>query len=411
MVTDKEKELFFEYLESKDYSKTTIITTKNYFLKLEELGLENLDNCYNEITKLRSTTRNNYIIVLNRWCKYKGIEKKYKLRKRRVEDQREREEYITEEDIKEMIKASKTGRTKAEISVLFGTGIRVRELVSLKHAHLDPINKRFVGFQGKGNKKGNAYFIGELGYLYNYFTDYLKWKKTDKTYSRYTTPEDYIFCNDKGDNLSPQTVWHDIKNATNVLEKKKSISPHILRHSFTYLAMQLGIPIDAISKNLGHASIQVTEQVYAHYNDDLQQKRFIGNNNNTTEKETTTETKKLKKCPNCGFNEIEEDFLVCPMCDFRFKYRCKCLEKVDINYKRCPYCELPKELAMVETIKFYEDQADEIKFNEIIKVIRQVTDNEITIEESQKRIEEIRKRDKEIIKLYEETKKGDKDGI
>jgi integrase len=281
---------------------------------------------------MKSSKINNYVNVINKYAEWKGIEKRYKRVKVRVEDKREKEDYLTEKEILEMIRVSKTIRQKAIIAIMFGTGLRRNEVNELKHKNIDPVTKRIHGVKAKGNKKVNSYFISE--YYLNIVKDYALWKKGNKKLKEFTQEDDYFFCNSKGKKLYASTIYYDIKNAAASLEKPGSISPHTLRHSFVYKAMEDGIPQDAISKNLGHSSTKVTESVYTHYTADLQQKRFFG-----TPRDPGNNITKKMICPECSFNEIEEDFLICPQCQHQFKIKCGgCLNIYKSTFKFCPFC-------------------------------------------------------------------------
>jgi len=255
-------DIFLEYLKS-HVRESTYITYESCYRKLKEMDLKNTDKIYGEIIRMKSTTQNNYIRTLNHWERYNKTGKIWKATKVREEDRRIKEEYLTLEDILKMIKGAKTIRIKAEIATMYGTGIRINELRTIKHQDLDPISKRIQGVKAKGNKRTNAYFIDT--YFYEILKDYLTWKANSELYVDLCKNEDYIFCDGSGKPYSKQTIWNDIKRTARILKNKKSISPHTLRHSFVYSAMEQGIPQDAISKNIGHSSTLVTEKIYTHY--------------------------------------------------------------------------------------------------------------------------------------------------
>ncbi len=424
MQNYKDKIDFFNYLKA-NYSNTSAKVYARVFEKIEEMEIDDPDQIYKELIKKKSTNANNYIRGLNAYCKFKGTEKKYKQIRIKVEDKKEKEDYLTEAEVQELIKTAKTNRIKAEISILYGTGIRVKELTGLKHSNLvikseseNTIEAYFIDFIRKGNKKGQAYFRKELKYLFIYFQNYLVWKESNEIYSKYTRPEDYIFCDGSGKRLTEATIWYDIKTSAKVFKGKKSISPHTLRHSFTHKAMLDGIDLVAISQNLGHASTQITEQVYAHIDQEIHLSRAFGNGNKAIEtipqanieilERPLAETK--RKCPNCGFDGIEKDFHLCPLCKHRFFYQCKCTKLVKAEYNSCPYCGRDKELAMVETIRFYQDQAVKIMFEEENKILQQLKNKEITMEEYEKRVKKLMEGEIGIIEYKETKKEGDKNG-
>ena len=343
---------FLEYLE-KEVSKSSYYAYSIYYRQLEELGLENLDKTYDEIRKMKTTKQNNLIKVLIRYAKWKNLDKNYRLTKIDLNDRKEREQYLKIEDILKMIRGAKTIRIKAEIATMYGTGIRIGEIIKVKHNNIDGINKKIFGIKGKGNKLVNSYFIDN--YFYNILNDYMLWKKNDEQLKEFCNQEDYLFCVTNGRQITKNAIFKDIKKAAQVLEGKKSISPHTLRHSFVYKAMEEGIPQDVISKNIGHSSTFVTETVYTHYTQDLHQKRFFGAKNNNKEKTL---------CPECGYDEIEDNFLYCPQCQYQFKTKCSCNQNYKISYRFCPFCRQPNvnfSLKQINKINFLKEKVEKIR--------------------------------------------------
>ncbi len=343
---------FLEYLK-KEVSESSYCVYRVAYKQLLEIGLEDPDETYNEIRKMKTTRQNNLIKVLIRYTKWKNLNKNYKLTKVDINDRKEREEYLKIEDILKMIRGAKTIRIKAEIATMYGTGIRIGELVRIKHNNIDPINKRISGVKGKGNKVVNSYFVDN--YFYNILNDYMMWKKNDKRLRNFCNQEDYLFCVTNGRKITKGAIFKDIKTASQVLEGKKSISPHTLRHSFVYKAMEEGIPQDVISKNIGHSSTFVTETVYTHYTQDLQQKRFFNAKNKNKEKIL---------CPECGYDEIEDSFLYCPQCQYQFKTKCSCNQTYKIIYRFCPFCKEPNvnfNLRQISRINILKEKAEKIK--------------------------------------------------
>lgn len=342
---------FEEYLQTK-VNKNTYKIYKCIFNQLEKIGLEDREETYYKIQKMKSTNQNNFINVLNQYEKYLETGKRWKSVKIRVEDHKQKEDYLKIEDILKMIRNAKTIRVKAEIAIMFGTGLRVGELRKIRHNNIDGKNRKIVGVKAKGNKTTNSYFIDN--YFYDILVDFLTWKKNNELYKNLCNPDNYVFCNSEGKTYTAQMIWKDIKSACKILEDKKSISPHTLRHSFVYSAMEKGIPQDAISKNLGHSSTQITEQVYTHYTQDLQQKRFFGNQNNNNEK--------VSICPNCGFNEILDNFILCPQCQHRFRVICdSCQDRYKVSFKSCPFCATSNPFYKLEKIETIQKLRKELR--------------------------------------------------
>ncbi len=145
-------------------------------------------------------------------------------------------------------------RDKAMLEVLYATGIRVSELISL---NIDDINHD-VGFIRCN--KGNRERIIPLGTMaVNALKDYL-----DK--ARHLMIQDFseqaLFVNINGRRLTRQGFWKIIKQYKNQAKITKEITPHTLRHSFAAHLLENGADLRSIQEMLGHSDISST-QIYA----------------------------------------------------------------------------------------------------------------------------------------------------
>jgi integrase/recombinase XerD len=148
-------------------------------------------------------------------------------------------------------------RSKAIIEVLYGCGLRVSELVTLKISNLH-IDAGYIIVIGKGNKErlipiGTAAIESIQNYL-NGVRNELKIKPGN---------EDYIFLNRFGAKLSRISVFTMIKALTQTCQINKVISPHSFRHSFASHLIEGGADLRAVQAMLGHVSITSTE-IYTH---------------------------------------------------------------------------------------------------------------------------------------------------
>lgn len=152
-------------------------------------------------------------------------------------------------------------RNKAIIEVLYGCGLRVTELISLRISDLYA-TQGYIKVIGKGNKE-RIVPIGDtaLKFLDVYLSDirtHLLVKKGN---------EDYIFLNRFGTQLSRISVFTMIKSLAGSIGLNKSISPHTFRHSFATHLIEGGADLRAVQEMLGHSSITTTE-VYTHLDRD-----------------------------------------------------------------------------------------------------------------------------------------------
>lgn len=159
----------------------------------------------------------------------------------------------------EAIDASKPEgmRNKAILELLYGCGLRVTELVSLKISDLN-FQQEYLKVIGKGNKE-RIIPIGEtaLKFIGIYIQEvrvHLDIKSGN---------EDYVFLNRLGTSLSRVSVFTMIKALAEKIGLKKSISPHTFRHSFATHLIEGGADLRAVQEMLGHSSITTTE-IYTH---------------------------------------------------------------------------------------------------------------------------------------------------
>lgn len=163
----------------------------------------------------------------------------------------------------EAIDASKPEgmRNKAIIEVLYGCGLRVTELITLRISDLNAAQE-YIKVTGKGNKER----IIPIGQTALKFIDiYLSQVRVHLAIKKGN--EDFIFLNRLGTRLSRITVFKVIKSLADDIGLKKTISPHTFRHSFATHLIEGGADLRAVQEMLGHSSITTTE-VYTHLDKD-----------------------------------------------------------------------------------------------------------------------------------------------
>ncbi len=148
-------------------------------------------------------------------------------------------------------------RNRAIIETLYGCGLRVSELVSLKMSQLY-LEEHYVIIQGKGNKQRlvpiSPVAIEQIGL-------YLEQTRSHQVIQRGN--EDILFLNRRGAMLTRQMIFHIVKQLCELAGIRKVISPHTLRHSFATHLLEGGANLRAIQQMLGHESITTTE-IYVH---------------------------------------------------------------------------------------------------------------------------------------------------
>ncbi len=148
-------------------------------------------------------------------------------------------------------------RNRAMLEVLYSSGLRVTELVSLELSRVFP-EEGFLQILGKGNKE-RLVPIGQpaLEALMHYLREVRIDQKPQHGH------EDIVFLNRRGRGLTRVMVFTIIKNLAKEAGLKKNISPHTFRHSFATHLIEGGADLRAVQDMLGHESITTTE-IYLH---------------------------------------------------------------------------------------------------------------------------------------------------
>ena len=148
-------------------------------------------------------------------------------------------------------------RDKAMIEMLYGCGLRVSELITLRINDLY-FNDGFIRVIGKGNKERlvpvGALIIKAVDIYLQHHRNKINAKKGD---------QEILFLNHRKGRLSRSAIFDLIKKLAQKVGVKKNISPHSLRHSFATHLMERGAGIRSVQDMLGHASISTTE-IYTH---------------------------------------------------------------------------------------------------------------------------------------------------
>lgn len=153
---------------------------------------------------------------------------------------------------------SKEGeRNRAMLETLYGCGLRVSELVTLKISDLF-FAEGFIKITGKGNKQR---FVPISLYTQKYIELYRKEVRAHLPIQK--GHEDTLFLNRRGRQLTRAMIFTIIKNLAIEIQLNKTISPHTFRHSFATHLLENGADLRSIQLMLGHESITTTE-IYMH---------------------------------------------------------------------------------------------------------------------------------------------------
>ena len=194
--------------------------------------------------------------------------------------------FLSEDDVNKLLdQAAKEDspegqRDWAMLELLYATGLRVSELVSL---NTDDVNLQegYLRCMGKGSRERIAYMYPRAVQVLRAYTERSRpiLLSPAGTYTkaaiqggqeapkvgkgRGSREEKALFVNQRGDRLTRQWVWTILKTYARKAALDKPITPHILRHSFATHMLRRGASLRHVQELLGHSSITTT-QVYTH---------------------------------------------------------------------------------------------------------------------------------------------------
>lgn len=160
-------------------------------------------------------------------------------------------EVLVKDEVKKLIDATDTNKSRLIISLLYSTGLRVSEIVNLK---VEDLNfGEHTGWVRRGKGAKDRMFI---------LSESLSKEIEEFSKSKGGT---YVFSKDKP--LTTRNIQKIIKNARIRAGINKKVTPHTLRHSFATHLLEQGTDIRVIQTVLGHSSLSTT-QVYTHVSSD-----------------------------------------------------------------------------------------------------------------------------------------------
>ncbi len=188
------------------------------------------------------------IIEIDPMAKVQALKKKKKLPK-----------YVEEAPLENLLEEIEFSddwsgiRDKLVIELLYGTGIRLSELIHLNIASIDFYNQT-IKVLGKGNKERVIPIYPTLTQLLKDYMD--KRKDLGKI-------DDFLILTDGGEQAYPMFVQRLVKKYLGMVTSLEKKSPHVLRHSFATHLLNRGAELNSIKELLGHSSLQAT-QIYTH---------------------------------------------------------------------------------------------------------------------------------------------------
>jgi integrase/recombinase XerD len=171
--------------------------------------------------------------------------------------------FLSKEEVTQLLDAAcrETGnearRDAAILELLYATGLRVGELVSLNLTDID-LQESYIRCWGKGSKERIVHLYPKA---LEELKDYLS--RSRLALGKIHKSETALFVNHRGERLTRQWVWNILKTYGAKAGISQRITPHTLRHSFATHLLQNGASLRHVQELLGHSSISTT-QVYTH---------------------------------------------------------------------------------------------------------------------------------------------------
>ena len=170
--------------------------------------------------------------------------------------------YLTEQQIQDLLDAPETSiplelRDKAMLELLYATGLRVTELVSLTLNNIH-LSQGVVRVIGKGNKERIVPMGEEAAYWIEEFLT------SGRSALLNGNQSDVIFPSRRGRQMTRQTFWHRVKFYAIYADiDADALSPHVLRHAFATHLVNHGADLRVVQMLLGHSDLSTT-QIYTH---------------------------------------------------------------------------------------------------------------------------------------------------
>lgn len=245
---------YLDYLDSEEinFKKVEYSDLRFYLMYLKEEKNENNSSIDRKLSALRGFYRflaTEKITDNNAFSLVTGLKKEKKLP--RYFEYNELEELFKVPDLRTALGQ----RDRLILEMLYATGLRVGELVSVKVSDID-LGSRVILVVGKGNKERRVTYG-------DYCHDALKLYLSDGYLKLNKNVSDYLFLNNNGEVITERGIRYVLDQVIKKTSLNKSISPHVLRHSFATHLLNEGCDLLTVQKLLGHESISAT-QIYTH---------------------------------------------------------------------------------------------------------------------------------------------------
>lgn len=240
-------EQFTAFIAPAGLSQVQALTIRKWLISLSDDSIQN-----RSINRKLATLRTFYKYLLRTG----KIEENPMTSIRMVKTNKKIPQFVRESEMENLVENRKMATNFSEardeliLFLLYGTGIRLAELISLQNNQINLVAKT-IRVIGKRNKERMIPIPGLLVDLI-------------ATYRSFCTIEHaHLLLTDKGEPLYPMFVQRLVKKNLGEYSQLEKLSPHVLRHTYATHLLNKGADLNAIKELLGHANLAAT-QVYTH---------------------------------------------------------------------------------------------------------------------------------------------------
>lgn len=161
-------------------------------------------------------------------------------------------------------------RDNALLEFMYGTGVRVSELCSIKEKDIDYINKQVIVL-GKGKKER---YLPLHDLVIESLQEYVSFARNELQLKNKKEVSDILFLNNHGGPLTPRGVRDILNRLVTKASETYKISPHMIRHTFATHLLNNGADLITVQELLGHANLSTT-QIYTHISKEQLKREYM----------------------------------------------------------------------------------------------------------------------------------------